>query len=175
MWILTNLFSYLVSNFNLKYNSCWIYLPSASVRTRQKSSSERFKADGGWRTRKADDVCVHIWTLLLKVMSTFVSISVRESCVRMADDVCAHMWTQPKIVNKWQYDNLQWKQLIIPLLKSLFENSFCKIPSIYTFESHRWKINLPSWFWPFFVIAHAMQISQQHETLCSFWSCDFHS
>jgi len=104
MWILTNLFSYLVTNFNWNYHSCWNYLPSASVRTRQKSSSERFKADGGWRTRKADDVCVNIWTLLLKVMSAFISISVRGRCVRMADDVCAYMWTQPKsqIVNQRQ-------------------------------------------------------------------------
>ena len=69
------------------------------VRTRQKSSSERFKADGGWRTRKANDVCVHIWTLLLKVMSAFISISVRGRCVRMADDVCAYMWTQPNYTN----------------------------------------------------------------------------
>ena len=87
MWILINIFSYLVTNFNQNYNSCWNYLPSASVRTRQKSSSERFRADCGWRTRMADDVCVHIWTLLLKVMSAFISISVRGRCVRMT---CAH-------------------------------------------------------------------------------------
>ena len=86
----------------------WNYLPSASVRTRQKSSSERFRADGGWRTRMADDVCVHIWTLILKVMSAFISISVRGRCVRMTDDVCAHSLNLPSLRNIYIKSGLRW-------------------------------------------------------------------
>ena len=63
------------------------------------SKIEQWAIQSGWRMKDAEGgwrVCVHIWTLLLKVMSAFISISVRESCVRMTDDVCAHIWTQPK-------------------------------------------------------------------------------
>ena len=42
-------------NLYQNYHSCWNYLLSASVRTRQKSNNERFKAVGGWRTQMADE------------------------------------------------------------------------------------------------------------------------
>ena len=56
MCILTNISSYLVINFYQNYNLYWIYLPSASVLTRQKSSSElsKRKADAGRGRRMKD-------------------------------------------------------------------------------------------------------------------------
>jgi len=48
-----------------------------------------------WKTQKADEGRVHIWTLTIKLMRAFFVIYGRGWCVRKADDVCIHMWIPP--------------------------------------------------------------------------------
>jgi len=62
---------------------------------------------------------------------------------------------QTKIVNKTIYH---------PIVTITYWDFYWKRTPIHTLKSHRWKINRPSWMRPYFVIARAMQISQQPET-----------